>query len=137
MKRTSRLTADITLEAHSMLRQMADNKERSKGWLLEKMIRAYCGTTEEPKKEQVSRSKPKTYPANFDEQFEILWDAKGKKGAKIKAREKYKTMLINSDNDTCEQLTHLLVADIKGSMNEIGFTELHLTTYLNQERWEK
>lgn len=42
MSRTSRLTGDITLEAHNMLRSYCKKHERSKGFLLEKMIRKFC-----------------------------------------------------------------------------------------------
>lgn len=136
MKRKSRLTADITLEAHNMLRDMCEDKERSKGWLLEKMIRAYCKSAEEVKTEKPTRNVTK-YPSNFEEQFELLWAAKGKKGAKSKARDKYKRMLANESDETCENLTILLINDIQSNMSELGMEELHLTTYLNQERWER
>jgi hypothetical protein len=43
MSRNSRLTADVSLEAHNLLRGYADKHERSKGFLLEKMIRKFCG----------------------------------------------------------------------------------------------
>ena len=43
MSRNSRLTADVTLDAHNMLRAYCDKHERSKGFLLEKMIRKFCG----------------------------------------------------------------------------------------------
>ena len=42
MSRNSRLTADVSLEAHNLLRGYADKHERSKGFLLEKMIRKFC-----------------------------------------------------------------------------------------------
>ncbi len=42
MSRSSRVTADITLEAHNLLRGLVSKHERSKGYLLEKMIRTYC-----------------------------------------------------------------------------------------------
>tara|TARA_R110001583_G_scaffold109400_2_gene258140 strand:- start:15308 stop:15754 length:447 start_codon:yes stop_codon:yes gene_type:complete len=42
MARVSRLTGDITLEAHNMLRSYCKKHERSKGFLLEKMIRKFC-----------------------------------------------------------------------------------------------
>ncbi len=46
MSRKSRLTADVTLEAHNMLRDYGEKHERSKGFLLEKMIRKFCGDAE-------------------------------------------------------------------------------------------
>ena len=42
MSRNSRLTADVSLEAHNLLRGYAEKHERSKGFLLEKMIRRFC-----------------------------------------------------------------------------------------------
>jgi len=42
MSRNSRLTADVSLEAHNLLRGYAEKHERSKGFLLEKMIRKFC-----------------------------------------------------------------------------------------------
>ena len=41
--RKSKISADITLEAHNMLRDYCIKHERSKGFLLEKMIRKFCG----------------------------------------------------------------------------------------------
>jgi len=46
MSRNSRLTADVSLEAHNLLRGYAEKHERSKGFLLEKMIRKFCGEVE-------------------------------------------------------------------------------------------
>ncbi len=46
MSRSSRVTADITLEAHNILREYCVKHERSKGYLLEKMIRRYCAEIE-------------------------------------------------------------------------------------------
>lgn len=45
MSRNSRLTADVSLEAHNLLRGYAEKHERSKGFLLEKMIRQFCVET--------------------------------------------------------------------------------------------
>ena len=42
MKRTSRVTADITKEAHDILRDACLKFDSSKGKLLEKMIRKFC-----------------------------------------------------------------------------------------------
>ena len=46
MSRNSRLTADVSLEAHNLLRGYAEKHERSKGFLLEKMIRKFCSEVE-------------------------------------------------------------------------------------------
>lgn len=146
MKRTSRLTADITLDAHNLLRDACLKFDSSKGKLVEKMIRKFLGEEETKEKGAMSkarRSKPKkaaSYPDNLDEQFEILWDAKGKKGAKNGTRgayEIFKKLAANVDNDTCEAFTKMLVDDINKNSGECGYPEMHLTSYLNQQRWDK
>ncbi len=68
MSRQSRVTADVTLEAHNLLRDYCKKHERSKGFLLEKMIRKFCGGEIEAaatqavvvKKETVKRFVPPT-----------------------------------------------------------------------------
>lgn len=90
----------------------------------------------EPVKESVNGIK-NNYPSNFNDQFERLWAAKGKKGSKAKAKDKYKRMFANESNETCESLTDILINDIESNMGELGMLEMHLTTYLNQERWER
>ena len=67
MSRNSRLTADVTLEAHNMLRQLAKDKERSKGWLIEKMIRTYCVSTEPTQKEPIKAKSTSFKPPTVDE----------------------------------------------------------------------
>lgn len=42
-KRDSRLTADITLDAHNLLREACRKFDAPKGKLIEKMIRKFCG----------------------------------------------------------------------------------------------
>jgi hypothetical protein len=148
MSRNSRLTADVSLEAHNLLRSYAEKHERSKGFLLEKMIRRFCVDTveaevteeakaEKPKAPKAPRKKLLTYPDNLDEQFLLLWETKGKKGAKQKAYEKYRAMMAGNNNEICEQATLIFINDINKNKGECGYPELHLTTYLNQERWDK
>ena len=155
MSRSSRLTADVTLEAHNLLRDYCIKHERSKGFLLEKMIRKFCGeveavpatqvetTTEKGAMNKAKRSKPKkaaSYPDNLDDQFEMLWDIKGKKGAKNGTRGAYvifKKLAANVDEDTCETFTKMLIDDILKNAGECGYPEMHLTSYLNQQRWDK
>jgi hypothetical protein len=134
-KRNKKISADISEEAFELLAGLVIKHERSKGWLLDKMIKTYCNEPE-AKKEKPKQNRVR-YPSNFDEQFELLWATKGKKGAKSKARDKYKRMLANESDETCESLTILLINDIQSNMSELGMEELHLTTYLNQERWER
>ena len=153
MKRTSRVTADITLDAHNLLRDACLKFDSSKGKLLERMIRNFCGDAKPVKQEETTtvkgdmqkakRSTPKkaaSYPDNLDEQFEMLWDTKGKKGAKNGPRgayEIFKKLSANVDNETCETFTKLLIDDINKNSGECGYPEMHLTSYLNQQRWDK
>jgi len=60
MSRSSRLTADVTLEAHNLLRGYCIKHERSKGFLLEKMIRKFCGEVEAAPVTQVAVVKKET-----------------------------------------------------------------------------
>lgn len=153
MSRNSRLTADVSLEAHNLLRGYAEKHERSKGFLLEKMIRKFCGDEVAPVKEETTtvkgdmqkakRSTPKkaaSYPVNLQDQFEMLWDTKGKKGAKNGTKGAYnifKKLAANVDEDTCETFTKMLIDDINKNKGECGYPEMHLTSYLNQQRWDK
>jgi hypothetical protein len=60
MKRTSRVTADITKEAHDLLRDACLKFDSSKGKLLEKMIRRFCvGEIEPAAKTELAVAKPK------------------------------------------------------------------------------
>lgn len=60
MSRSSRLTADVTLEAHNLLRDYCEKHERSKGFLLEKMIRRYCSVEVEASAAAIVVSKVET-----------------------------------------------------------------------------
>jgi len=59
MSRQSRVTADITLEAHNILREYCDKHERSKGYLIEKMIRKFCVDVEPVKSTEIAVVKEK------------------------------------------------------------------------------
>ena len=73
MSRNSRLTADVSLEAHNLLRGYAEKHERSKGFLLEKMIRKFCapsvdyfeGVETKDKTELAVTEKPKPKAKQF------------------------------------------------------------------------
>lgn len=156
-KRTSRLTADITLDTHNLLREACLKYDAPKGKLLERMIINFCGDTKPTVANNATvettavngvmntakRSKPKkaaSYPSNLDDQFEILWDTKGKKGAKNGTKgayEIFKKLAANVDEDTCETFTKMLIDDINKNSGECGYPEMHLTSYLNQQRWDK
>lgn len=76
-------------------------------------------------------------PTNFKECFEKLWMTKGRKGAKNKASEIYTKMSLGETSKDLAEFTQMLCNDIQATMPEPGFPELHLTTYLNQQRWVK
>lgn len=145
--RTKKISADISEEADSLLIDYCKKHERSKGWLLDRMVKKFCApeevSTEKGEMSKAPRSKPKkaaTYPSNLDEQFELLWDIKGKKGAKNGTRGAYaifKKLAANVDDETCEAFTKMLMDDILSCSGEVGYPEMHLTTYLNQQRWVK
>ncbi len=142
--RQTKISADISKEANTLLNDACIKHERSKGFLLEKMIRKFCSEvetvtevkTEKPKAPKAARKKV-SYPDNLDEQFLLLWETKGKKGAKQKAYDKYRSMMAGNNSEICEQATLIFIEDINRNKGECGYPELHLTTYLNQERWDK
>lgn len=152
MTRKTKISADITRDADNMLKAYCDKHERSKGFLLEKMIRKFCGepvndgVTDDTAAIQNKLDKPKapkanrkvtSYPSNLDDQFLLLWDTKGKKGAKQKAYDKYRKLMANNNDEICEQATMIMITDINSNKGECGYPEMHLISYLNQARWEK
>lgn len=148
-KRDSRLTADISETAHDLLKAAVIKFDSSKGKLVEKMIKNFLSDTDEPVTEvkggmvKAKRSKPKkaaSYPSNLDDQFEMLWDIKGKRGAKNGPRgayEIFKKLAANVDDEACEIFTKMCMDDILKCSGEPGYPEMHLTSYLNQQRWVK
>lgn len=145
--RNVKISADISKDAKRALDAYSVKHERSRSWLLNRMILKFCTDEVEQKEKggmsKAPRSKPKkaaAYPSNLDEQFEILWDAKGKKGAKNGTRgayEIFKKLAANVDDETCEIFVKTLVDDINKHSGEPGYPEMHLTSYLNQERWDR
>ena len=137
MKRDSRLTADITEGAHNMLIALTKKHERGKGFFIDRMIRKFCVDSPVEDKPTAKRSKSKSYPGNFDEQFELLWCAKGKKGSKQKAYTIYRKMSEGEDDLVCEAFTKTLMDDLIKNQHEPGYEPRHLTAYLNGEFWEE
>lgn len=130
----TKISADISQEARELLHKFASHHERSFGYLIDRMIKKFCVLDE---KAEVKRSEPKRLPSNFDEQFELLWTAKGKKGSKAKAREKLATYCKGESEEKTASFIAYLIADIKSRQDELGMAELHLTTYLSGKRWEQ
>ena len=149
MTRNKKISADISEKAKSALDDYSDKHDRSRSWLLNRMILKFCAgeaeqtTTEKGGMNKAKRSKVKkaaSYPSNLDEQFEMLWDTKGKKGAKNGTRgayEIFKKLAANVDDETCKTFTKMLIDDINKNSGECGYPEMHLTSYLNQQRWDK
>lgn len=144
--RKTKISADISKEAKQALDAYSDKHDRSRSWLLNRMILKFCTeetTTEKGGMSKAPKSKPKkaaSYPSNLDEQFELLWDTKGKKGAKNGTRgayEIFKKLAANVDEETCEAFTRMLMDDIIKNSGEVGYPEMHLTSYLNQQRWDR
>ena len=68
MKRTSRVTADVTKEAHDLLRASCLKFDCSKGKLIEKMIRKFCVDVEPVKSTElavVKKPSKQFTPPNF------------------------------------------------------------------------
>ena len=142
--RQTKISADISKEANTLLNDACIKHERSKGFLLEKMIRKFCSEVEavtEVKTEKVKAPKAArkilTYPDNVDEQFLLLWDSKGKKGQKQKAYDIYRKMSAGQTNEVLEGFTLILINDINKKKHEPGYPERHLTSYLNGKFWEE
>ena len=129
VKRKSRVTADITKEAHELLRDACLKFDSSKGKLIEKMIRKFCSAEVEatepgkPIKVKAPKAARKqvSYPDNLDDQFLLLWDTKGKKGAKQKAYDKFRSLMANNTDEICEQATMIMITDINKNKGECGY----------------
>ncbi len=142
MRRDVPLSAKTTQEERDMLNFMTTKFERSQGFLIGKMIkRGYSEILDKDKpEEKAKRSKLKSYPKNLDDQFELLWEIKGKKGTKNGPRgayNKFKKLAEAVSEEGCENFTKMLIEDILKHQHEVGYPEMHLTTYLNNQRWER
>jgi len=134
-KRESKISLFISSEARTLLDAAVLEFDSPQGKLIDRMIMQFCGKKSVAAK--VKRSASKVYPSNIEDQFNLLWDTKGKKGAKQKAYQKYRSMMEGENDETCEQATLIFVDDILKHKGECGMPEMHLTTYLNQERWNR
>ena len=122
-----------------MLRDYCKKHERSKGFLIEKMIRKFCSVeveATEPVKAPKAKRKKVSYPSNLDEQFLLLWDAKGKKGARQKAYDIFRKMSEGVTDEICEQATLVMINDLHKKQHEPGYKDRMLTSYLNGKFWE-
>jgi hypothetical protein len=67
MTRKTKISCDVTREADNMLKAYCEKHERSKGYLIEKMIRKFCGEVEAAPATQVEVvEKPKKPVKRFE-----------------------------------------------------------------------
>lgn len=78
-----------------------------------------------------------TIPKNFVNCFDALWFKIGRNGSKSKARDIYTKMATGENKEDLEKFTRMLLGHIESQSGVVGFDALHLTTYLNQKRWEQ
>jgi len=76
-------------------------------------------------------------PNSFNPCFETLWCNSGRNGSKSKAKDIYTKMSIGESNSDLTDFTLMLCDHIQSQEGVVGFDALHLTTYLNQKRWEQ
>lgn len=133
------LSFSLCAENIEYVEQQFQIRHRNRSHWMDDLLTHLRTKNQKPERKAV-RSKPKSYPSNLDEQFEMLWEAKGKKGAKNGSRGAYnifKRLAEGVDEQTCETFTRMLIDDITKNSGECGYPEMHLTTYLNQERWDR
>jgi len=72
-----------------------------------------------------------------DRLFELFWLAGMKKTNKKKAKPLFLTIIKKAGPTYEEATTTMLIGDIQKRLNsnQLGFAEMHPTTYLNGERW--
>lgn len=86
----------------------------------------------------VAVAKPKkATKAGFDRHFDQFWSSGIRKSNKKKARLAFHRILPDF-TDHADVFTAMLCRDISARIqaDQLGFTEMHPTTYLNGERWE-
>ncbi|NOH40946.1 helix-turn-helix domain-containing protein [Vibrio coralliilyticus] len=86
--------------------------------------------------DQSTKIQKNTVPCDSEILFEQLWKAYPTKKGKKQALSKFKSIL-KGLTESPEEFANSLVADINERIRrrQFGFDKLHLTTYLNQERW--
>ncbi|NTE96720.1 hypothetical protein [Agrobacterium tumefaciens] len=78
----------------------------------------------------------KTNISNADKAFELFWKSSTKQGSKKKAGEIFRSICKRLKLEPME-FAATLVNDVheRIASEQFGFDRLHITTYLNQERW--
>ena len=76
-----------------------------------------------------------------DKLFQLFWTAGMRKVSRKKALPLFNKVLKGRDKELWESIddfTEFLILDIQTRLNtnQLGFKEMHPTTYLNGERWD-
>lgn len=98
-----------------------------------------CGGVISQTKTETTHRLPETTTNNLcdlDVAFEHIWKIYPTKKGKKQALAKFKS-IVKGRTETTEQFAAMILSDISERINrrQFGFDKLHLTTYLNQERW--
>jgi len=139
--RKTKISADISRDAKTLLDEYSVKHERSKGWLLDKMIRRYCAEIElTPPVVKVPKKKivvSKIIPSNFNEQFDRLWAVKNV-GVKKKAKQYLEREAKGNDDEDLELFVSMMINDITDKLKNpaVGFEAQHLSSYINGECYE-
>lgn len=138
MTRTFKLSCDIDPNSLTALSEICTKYERSRGYMIDRMINKFhLEVFGKPKKAKVKR-KIESVPTNFDEQFELLWWAKGRTGAKQKAKDFFYQYALEGSNEDLSLFTKNLIDDIEKKIKKEvpGFEALHLFRYIRDKCWE-
>ncbi len=102
-------------------------------------IPAITKETQRNPKNKKNKQKNSAPAELLDESFEQFWNAGLVKINKAKAKQSFKRQFEQSrKHSTVQEFTQMLVKDIRERLRvrQFGFTSLHPTTYLNNQRWE-
>lgn len=101
-------------------------------WILDKY---YADKQPCNNQEVVVLDKPKPFKGDYGEKFESFWNAGMRKVNKKSAQKVFLKILERHQFD--DSFTRMLIQDIQSrlNINQLGFAEMHPTTYLNGERW--
>jgi len=73
----------------------------------------------------------------IDQEFDKFWLSGIKKVNKKKSKAMFTSILKKTKDQGWSEFTEILIEDVKSRLdsNQLGFSEMHPTTYLNGERW--
>jgi len=73
----------------------------------------------------------------IDQEFDKFWLSGIKKVNKKKSKAMFTLILKKTKDQGWSEFTEILIEDVKSRLdsNQLGFSEMHPTTYLNGERW--